>query len=132
MKRIAIESPFNGTPAERARNMRYLAWCIKRCLDSGCSPYASHGLGPCAYPEDPEHRALGLAAGAAFVAVCDESWFFADLGWSPGMVTAQKIAQETGRVWHIIGLRIADWEAFQRGEWPPGATMRWVPEEFAA
>jgi len=124
---IDVQSPFNGTPADRARNSRYLAWCIKYVLDCGHSPYASHGLGPCAYPEDPEHRARGLAAGAAFAAVCDESWFFVDYGYSPGM----QHARHTAVFARPVMLPAADFEACQRGEYPPGATMRWVTTESA-
>lgn len=130
MKLIAIESPFNGTLEERARNMRYLAWCIKHVYACGYAAYAGHGLGPCAYPEDPAHRAHGLAANVAFAAACDDSWFFIDLEWSGGMLEALKAVQSTGRSWAEVRLRRREWKAFERGEWPPGSTMRWVPAEI--
>lgn len=45
MHLIVIESPFRGaTPADQARNERYLEACIADCLRRGESPYASHKM----------------------------------------------------------------------------------------
>ena len=124
---VVIESPFNGTPEERARNLRYLAWCLKDSLDRGEAPFASHGLYPTAYPEDPEHRAAGIAAGLAVRNLIGFSVFYANLGFSDGMKHAFKSALSTERTIKVRLLPPEFRAAFDRGEWPPSATVRWVP-----
>jgi len=49
--RVVIESPYGTrpdgtrcTPAEVARNERYLDRCIRDSIDRGEAPYASHGF----------------------------------------------------------------------------------------
>jgi hypothetical protein len=76
MKLIAIESPYLG---DIARNVRYLAWCVKAVYDAGHAAYAGHGIGPCGYPEDEWGRAHGLAADVEARKRSDETWFFVDL-----------------------------------------------------
>jgi hypothetical protein len=122
----AIESPFSGDPA---RNARYLAWCLKDCYDRGEAAYAGHALGPLAYPEYAEFRAHGMEADLAMALVCDQVAYYLDLGWSPGMQHNQEL-----RLRFITVERVLQPEskaAFDRGEWPPGATMRLVPAEEA-
>ena len=118
MKTIAIESPYSGNIA---RNVRYLAWCVRYVYDCGHAASAGHGLGPCAQSEEPLHRAHGLAADARFREICDETWYFADLGWSAGMMHPRP------KEWYIKLLPRKLFLAFERGEWPPGATLQWVP-----
>jgi hypothetical protein len=132
---ICVESPFSGTshdPLERARerqrNLRYLAWCIKHVYDCGHAAYAGHGLGTCAYPEDEQHRKHGLDSDLLARCRCDETWFFLDLGWSPGMrYSLNAFGKAEDRFAHLPP---NDIEAFEHGEWPPGATVRWVPTEL--
>lgn len=131
MKTICIESPLGvGTP-EFERNLRYLAWCVRDCFDRGEAPFASHGLGPCAYAEDPTSRAVGLAVAAKFRETCDVTAYYVDRGWSSGMR-----AHINERVIPCLSKALGEeerqlpeeyWKEFLRGEWPPGATVRWVP-----
>lgn len=132
----AIESPFSGTPEQRLRNARYLAWCLKDCYDRGEAAYAGHGLGPTAYPEDPVHRRHGLDADVAMADACQLVAYYVDLGWSKGMVyghNARLSSEWSPRAPLSMNertLKPADYAAFERGEWPPGATMRLVPTEL--
>ena len=64
-----VESPYAGTPAEIAYNMRYLALLMRFCLQHDMAPFASHGL----YTQPgvlldtiPEERRLGMEAGFAW------------------------------------------------------------------
>ena len=141
---VVIESPFNGTPEERARNARYLAWCIKDSLDRGESPFASHGLYTTAYPEDELHRARGIAAVAEVRKLAKLTAYYVDLSWTAGMLKLAKLAAyyvdlswtagmlesvENRTVedrWEIRCLNEWESRSFRRGEWPPG-TMRLVP-----
>ncbi len=126
MKTIAIESPFNGTPEVRQRNARYLAWCIHYVYSQGHAAYAGHGLGPTGWAETEEGRAHGIATDIQFRRVCDETWFFVDLGWTRGMILSRQTPDIPGRqveVW----LPTALFESFKRGEYPPGSTMRLLP-----
>lgn len=96
MKRVVIESPFGRnvdgskcTPAEYARNARYLDRCIRDSLSRGEeAPYASHGFFPAPGrldDTDPEQRKLGIAAGQAWGAVGERIAVYEDHGVTEGM-----------------------------------------------
>lgn len=96
MKRVVIESPFGRnedgskcTPAEYARNGRYLDRCIRDSLSRGEAPYASHGF----FPKegrlddtDLAQRTQGIAAGLAWAQAADLIAVYADHGVTEGMV----------------------------------------------
>ena len=93
MKRVVLESPYAGNIRE---NVAYAKECVRDCLKRGEAPIASHLL----YPQDgilddkePNDRELGIAAGLAWVDVCDLQVVYVDLGISPGMQAALDLAQ---------------------------------------
>lgn len=124
MRTVAIESPFNGTPAERARNVRYAAWCLRDARERGEAPYAGHLLGPLSSDEGEQWRAQGLECDRAFREQCDVVAFYLDLGWSPGM--ASGLVAGPAPKTSIRMLHPDAFSAFERGEWPPGATMQQI------
>jgi hypothetical protein len=85
MRKVILESPFAG---DIERNVRYGRQCLHDCLLRGEAPLASHLL--YTQPEVledsiPEQRALGIAAGLAWVTVAEASVVYTDLGISRGM-----------------------------------------------
>jgi len=85
MKLVIIESPYAG---DVARNETYARRAMMDCLDRGEAPYASHLL----YTQpgvldddDPDERALGIAAGFAWREVAHCTVVYQDYGISPGM-----------------------------------------------
>ena len=126
-KIACIESPFNGTPSERERNCRYAAWCYLDSAVRGEAPHVGHLLGPQAHAEDVIWRGIGLECDFAYRAHADVTAFYTDLGMSDGMHKA-KVHCETMHLERVVRtLTSVDFDAFNRGEWPPGATMRLVP-----
>lgn len=113
MKIIIIESPYagrEGNLAQRAVNEAYLE-AIKRCiLLQGNVPVASHGSHTRALDDRIiEERALGIEADLAFslmlIKKCEAQVVFGtDLGWSVGMVEAQKRYVELEQPWLTISL----------------------------
>lgn len=84
MRLVVVESPYAG--GDRERNARYLRSCLLDCLRRGEAPFASHRLYPGALDDDqPEERALGIAAGNAWRVVAEATVVYMDLGVSPGM-----------------------------------------------
>jgi hypothetical protein len=89
MRLIVIESPFRGaTPEEQDRNVRYARAAVRDSLLRGEAPIASHLL----HTQEgilrdgvPQERALGMAAGHAWIEAADQVAVYADLGESPGM-----------------------------------------------
>lgn len=97
MRRVVIESAFGRnvdgsrcTPAEYARNERYLDRCIRDSLSRGDeAPYASHGFFPKQGRLDDtnlEHRRLGIAAGQAWGAAAELVAVYEDHGVTEGML----------------------------------------------
>lgn len=87
-----IESPYAG---DIDRNVRYARACMADSLKRGEAPLASHLL----YTQPgilddsiAEERALGIAAGLAWLKVADRHVFYTDLGWSSGMREAWLVA----------------------------------------
>lgn len=94
MRRVIIESPYRG---DVERNKRYLQACIRDCIRRGESPYASHQMLTDALDdEDPEQRAVGIAAGYEWADVADAFAFYIDLGYSDGMMRARAEYKEKG------------------------------------
>lgn len=97
MRLVIVESPFAG---DVERNVRYARACVKDCLRRGESPFASHLL--LTQPgvlddDDPEERAIGIAAGLAWGRVADATVVYADLGVSSGMAQGLRRANAEGR-----------------------------------
>lgn len=97
MRRVILESPFAG---EVDRNVDFARRCIRDCLKRGEAPIASHLL----YTQPgvlddtvPEERALGIAAGLAWVRAADATVVYVDLGISGGMKLGIEAAVAGGR-----------------------------------
>jgi hypothetical protein len=88
-KFVCLETPFWSTDVDTvARNLRYLAWCIRDCyLNHNEAVYAGHGLGPLGIVEQ-EHRHIGLGADMLALDTIRRAVFYVDLGFSPGMLDA--------------------------------------------
>ena len=74
MKRIYVCSPYSGDVETNAANARKYGAYVMEC---GHAPFIPHLL----YPQwlddsKPADREMGLAAGLAFMDVCDELWTF--------------------------------------------------------
>jgi len=112
MKLVVIESPYAGNPK---RNLLYLDYCIRDCLAMDESPYASHLMLTTALDDnDPNHRALGIAAGLEWRMRADDRIFYTDLGWSRGMVAARNLYDKEGLLYTRRYLPPADLREFQR------------------
>lgn len=86
-----IESPFAGNWFQRRRNLRYLDACILDCIRRGETPYASHKMLTTALDDsDPFERALGIETGLDMRTTIRFAVFYADLGWTTGMLFARK------------------------------------------
>lgn len=123
-KRVMIESPYRN--GDRARNLRYLAWCEYDSACRGEFPVASHGNCPQYWPEDDEHRAMGFAWRESFVQTVAAVICYWDLGLSEGASLAIEKDRAAGRIVEFRRLSMGHWLVFLGGEWPPG-TMRKVP-----
>lgn len=95
MRRVIVESPFRNC----ADALPFARACVRDCLKRGESPLASHLL----YTQDgvlnddvPEDRALGIAAGHAWIPFADALVLYVDYGISPGMQQGIEIAQAHG------------------------------------
>lgn len=94
MKRVILESPYAG---DIEANLKYARACTYDSLKRGEAPIASHLL----YTQEgilkdciPEERSLGISAGLAWLDVADLHVFYVDRGWSSGMLSAKKFAEE--------------------------------------
>ena len=95
MKRVIIESPLSG---DFARNVRYARLCCLDSLQRGEAPYASHLI----YTQKlddriPEQRKMGMEAGFFWAEAAHLRAFYMDLGFSNGMMEAQKLAYKLGQ-----------------------------------
>lgn len=95
---VVVESPYKGKIEE---NTHYARAAICDALARGEAPIASHLLYPQALgvlgDDDPDLRAVGLAAGTAWIAVCDAVVVYCDFGISPGMAYAIERATLLGK-----------------------------------
>jgi hypothetical protein len=93
MRRVILESPYAGNVE---RNLAYARRCIRDCLTRGEAPIASHLLftQPGILRDDvPEERALGIAAGLAWLPIADAMVVYVDHGVSESMCQAMIAAQ---------------------------------------
>ena len=114
-RRVSVESPYRpfpaGDPAQLARNIAYARLALADSLARGEAPFASHllytqpGILPAAdgadsagWCDDTDRtaRALGLAAGRAWLHQAELLAVYVDLGCSEGMMVAMAIAGERG------------------------------------
>jgi len=96
MRRVILESPFAG---DVERNIAYARHCLRDCLERGAAPIASHLLftQPGVLNDDePAERALGIAAGLAWLPVAHAMVVYVDYGESPGMAAAIELAERAG------------------------------------
>jgi hypothetical protein len=90
MRRVIIESPYAG---DIRKHTRYARRAMRDCLERGEAPIASHLLytQPGVLKEAlPHERALGIEAGLSWAEVADAAVFYADYGFSMGMLNALK------------------------------------------
>lgn len=89
MKLVQLESPYAArTPEMRVNLDAYAREAMRDCLLRGEAPYASHMLytQPGVLRDDnPTERALGMAAGFAFLSHMDYMVVYTDYGISAGM-----------------------------------------------
>jgi hypothetical protein len=93
MRRVILESPFAG---EIERNLEYARACVRDSVLRGEAPIASHLLftQPGILDDDePKERALGIAAGLAWLSAADAMVVYTDRGVSGGMRAAIEIAE---------------------------------------
>ena len=74
MRRVILESPFQGGLLRRWLNVRFARACLRDCLMRGEAPLASHAL----YTQRgvlrddvPDERKLGIDAGHAWISSAD-------------------------------------------------------------
>lgn len=92
MIRVSVESPLAG---DFRRNVRYAQLCMLDSLRRGEAPYLSHLLYPQVYDDaDSEQRKLSIEAGRSYLLISNKVAFYTDLGMSPGMEEAEKLAQQ--------------------------------------
>ena len=92
--RVILESPFNG---EQEVNSAYARRCALDCLHRSEAPFASHliyGATGVLREADRDERTLGIAAGLAWLKVCELHVFYTDRGWSPGMIGSLHLSIE--------------------------------------
>ncbi len=98
MRRVIMESPYaSDDPLVVQHNVEYARLCALDCLERGEAPIASHLLFP-QFLDDkiPEHRALGIGAGLAWVPTADAMVCYVDRGISNGMDAAMRFARRAG------------------------------------
>lgn len=96
MRLVVLESPYAG---DVMVNAHYARRCVKDSLSRGEAPIASHLLYTQAGILDddiPEERALGIAAGVAWLPKADAMVVYTDRDISPGMKAAIALAIEQG------------------------------------
>lgn len=97
MRLVILESPYAG---DVEANVAYARACMADCLRRGEAPLASHLLytQPGVLDDDqPEERALGIAAGLAWGRCADATVVYVDRGISTGMAEGMRRADAEGR-----------------------------------
>lgn len=109
MRLVVLESPYAG---DTDANAIFARSCVADCLSRGESPIASHLL----YTQpgvlvdnDPAQRALGIAAGHAWLRRADAAVFYVDLGFSKGMLEGRAAAVRLGTVIEFRSLDGVTW-----------------------
>ena len=92
MRRVVLESPYAG---DVAGNIAYARRCVRDCLMRNEAPLAAHLL----YTQDgifrddiPAERAIGIAAGHAWISAAEALVVYIDRGITPGMKAAIELA----------------------------------------
>jgi len=88
MKRVVLESPYQG---DIERNVDYARACVRDSVMRGESPLASHLLFTQPHilqDSAPDERALGIAAGHAWIPIADALVVYQDFGISDRMTAA--------------------------------------------
>ncbi|MGE0854245.1 MAG: hypothetical protein AB7O44_32345 [Hyphomicrobiaceae bacterium] len=96
MRRVIVESPYAG---DVAANVEYARRCVRDCILRGEAPIASHLLltQPGILDDgSPHERAIGIAAGLAWLAGADASVVYTDRGISSGMHKGIDAAKAAG------------------------------------
>lgn len=96
MRLVILESPYAGDVEE---NVAYARACVGDCLRRGEAPIASHLLftQPGILDDHkPDERALGIAAGTAWIPKADAMVVYTDRGMSRGMNAAAMLATNIG------------------------------------
>lgn len=96
MKLVILESPYAG---DVEANVEYARLCIRDSLKRGEAPIASHLLYTqpgILRDEVVDERAHGIAAGHAWLRVCELMAVYQDHGVSPGMQKAIDLAKQSG------------------------------------
>lgn len=117
---VVVESPYMGEGsteeeivANTARNIRYLRACLRDCVvNYNESPYASHAIltQPGVLDDNnPEERALGIAAGFELRHIVEATVVYTDLGISRGMRYGIEDAEAKNRPYEYRTLG-PDWE----------------------
>jgi hypothetical protein len=119
---VLIESPYRN--GDRARNLRYLAWCEFHSDSLGEHPIASHANCTAYIAEDKAGRARGFAWREEMAQNAGNVAYYCDLGISPGAQEAMDRDNSAGRHTEQRNLPAHLWHAFRLGEWPPGSMMR--------
>lgn len=92
MRLVVIESPYAG---DVEANLRYARACLLDALRRGEAPLASHLLyTQVLNDDDPEERALGMAAGFNWNDCADAVVVYTDRGISAGMEAGIRYARE--------------------------------------
>lgn len=101
LRRVILESPYAG---DVARNVEYARRACRDSLIRGEAPMVSHLL----YTQpgilddtDPKERQLGISAGLVWGPFCAASVFYADYGFTPGMLQGFDSAQKHRRTVEI-------------------------------
>lgn len=101
MKRVILESPYQGGLLRRWLNVRFARACMRDCLMRGEAPLASHLL----YTQRgvlnddvPDERELGIDAGHAWIGSAEAMVIYIPRGGriTPGMDVGIKRAKEHG------------------------------------
>lgn len=83
MKRIFLCSPYRGNIQRNVNLAKVMAASIAK---ANLAVFAPHLLYPQFLPEDFDGRRTGIYSGLAFLAVCDELWYYpVDGTTTPGM-----------------------------------------------
>lgn len=91
---VIIESPFAG---DTRRNIEYARLCVLDSLVRGEAPICSHLLYPQVLDDNLfAERAVGIAAGLAWLSHADKHVFYTDYGMSSGMYAAWQESVKQG------------------------------------
>lgn len=107
MRLVIVESPYAGRGNilqrwfRRWRNKLYARACIRDCLLRGEAPFASHLLYTqkgVLRDEVPDERRLGMTSGWEWMRVAHAVVIYIDRGISPGMHSAELLANSLGMI----------------------------------